>query len=193
MSDDDAMESEIRRSPRKREAESGNAADAARKIIKNKEKQKNGDGGKTKDKQKMDKDKTAVETSAMNPKKTKTAQKGVTEEVKAEDDNMFGVDPYTDAEAKKQLEAQNKLLKSSNARPKTGKYTIDLRNELRQRPENVKAAEKRKKDEEECLRLLEADNGVSGISPTSSRDGQESNDEDTSALKKTPLPKPGRS
>ena len=71
MSDDDAhMESDIRRSPRKREAESGNAAEAARKIIKNKEKPKNGDGGKTKDKLKMDKDKTPVETNARNPKKS---------------------------------------------------------------------------------------------------------------------------
>ena len=134
------MESDIRRSPRKREAESGNAADAARKIIKNKEKQKNADSGKTKDKLKMDKDKTAVETNARNPKKSKTAQKGVTKEVKDEDDNSVTADAHTEAEAKKQLEAQNKLLKSSNARPKTGKFTIDMRNEIRQRPENVKAA-----------------------------------------------------
>ncbi len=78
MSDDDAnMESDIKRSPRKREAESGNAAEAARKIIKNKEKPKNGDGGKTKDKLKMDKDKTPVETNARNPKKAKTAHKGL--------------------------------------------------------------------------------------------------------------------
>ena len=151
MSDDDAMESDIRRSPRKREAEYGNAADAARKIIKNKDKQKNADGGKTKEKLKMDKDKTAVETNARNPKKAKTAQKGVPKEVKDEDDNSVEADAHTEAEAKKQLEAQKRLLKASNARPKTGIYAIDMRNEIRQRPENVKAAAKRK-----VLQLLQA-------------------------------------
>jgi hypothetical protein len=151
------------------------------KSSRTKKNKKNGDGGKTKDKQKMDKDKTAVETNARNQKKAKTTHNGVPNEVKDEDDNSFEADAHTEAEAKKLLEAQKILLKASNARPKTGKFSIDMRNEIRQRPENLKAAAKRKKDEEECLRLLEADNGVSGISPTSSRDGQESNDEDTSA------------
>ena len=109
-----------------------------------KEKQKNADSGKTKDKLQMDKGKTAVETSARSAKKTKTAQKGVTEEVKAEDDNMFGVEPYTDAEAKKQLEAQNKLLKSSKAKPKNGNVITEEVMKLRQRQEYIKAAEKKK-------------------------------------------------
>ncbi len=66
-------------------------------------------------------------------------------EVKDEDDNSVEEDSHTEAEAKKQLEAPKKLLKTSNARPKTGKYTIDMRNELRQRPENLKAAKKKTK------------------------------------------------
>ncbi len=39
--------------------------------------------------------------------------------------------------------------------------------------------------------MLEADNGVRGRSPTPPPDGEASNDADTTALKKTPLPKTG--
>jgi hypothetical protein len=189
MSDDDAMEADFRRSPRKRgnaidEAESGNAIEAARKIIKNKEKQKNADSGKTKDKLQMDKGKTAVETSARSAKKTKTAQKGVTEEVKAEDDNMFGVEPYTDAEAKKQLEAQNKLLKSSKAKPKNGNVVTEEVMKLRQRQEYIKAAEKKKKNEEESVRLQELHDRERSRSPTTTPDSHDSNDDIDTALKK---------
>ena len=180
---DDELEHAPRRSPRK--GDNGlpmMAVDAARNIVRNKTTQK---GTK--------RDAAQKTSSARNTKKGKITPtpEAVATLAKEDDANNFEPDSHTEPEAKKILEAK-KLLEATKLHEKSN-YTKIMRDAIRNQPERLKAAQKKKHDEEVYEQKL-AEEDQEGILQT---DDSNSDEDPTtkkttpstlSASKKTPLP-----
>ena len=184
MSDD---ETEIRRSPRKTDADGQTLlpADAARKIILNK---------KTSRGTKRDPpDKTPVGTKAAPKKKGKTTSIPDEQPSVPEDDDANNFDPHLHTEGEnKKLAAAQKLLEAQQGLVKgvTGKKSdaILMRDLQRNQPENLKAAAKKKHDQEVYdQKLNEEETGTDDNLSEEDATTKKKTPSTHSASKKTPI------
>ena len=183
---DDEMAQAIRRSPRKgADGQPVMAADAARNILQNKKTQR----GTKRDAP----EKITVGTKAAPKKKGKTTPILEEDATLPEDDDASNFEPnlHTEGEkkklveAKKFLEAQRGLVKAFNGKPNDAKIMRDAR---RNQPENLKAAAKKKHDQEVYDQKLNDEETQAAIMSSPATHGTEDSlsEEDATTKKKTP-------